>query len=182
MKIKKVIIIIISIFLMCIPTKAFAWLQYDTYNACNKVNICISLLLILVAIIICIAYISISISYIRHSKKEKSQKVKDLLKWLVITIIQISVLIFGALGVGKIGMEWYWYPSGERFQFNEIDGYISNSIRIIAFISIIAYIVTAIIYFFKSKKENDKKLINLVKWQIITIALVFALLLLATNW
>ena len=183
MKIKKVVLsIIISITLIMIQTQVFAWLPYDVYDACNKVNICISVVLIIIAIIIFITYITSSIAYIRRSNKEKEQKIKKVRKWLIITIIQIAILILGALGVWKIGIEWYWNHTGERYQFHEIDGYISNSIRIVALASIIAYIIAAIIYFFKSKQETDKKIIKLAKWQMITAVIVVSLLILATNW
>lgn len=184
MKTTKIIlaIIIISTIIMMFPTEVFAWLPYSTYDACNKINIYISLILIIVAIITFITYISVSIVYMIHSKKEKNQKNKNVVKWLIITIIQIAVLLIGALGVRKIGMELYWYPSGERYRFNEIDDYISNGIRIAALVLIIAYIITAIMYFFKSKQETDKKIINLAKWQMMTIVIVAGLLTLATNW
>ena len=79
-------------------------------------------------------------------------------KWSIITIIQIVILLLGALGVYKIGIELYWNHTGERFQINEIDGYISNFIRIIVLVAIIVYIIIAIIYFFKSKKRKIEKL------------------------
>ena len=181
--IKKVILsIIINIILMMLPIKALAWLPYNVYDACNKVNLCISVMLIIVAVIIAITYITSAILYMKKSQKGKSEKIKNVRKWLIITIIQIAVLILGAFGVKKIGMEWYWHPTGERYQFNEIDGYISNSIRIVALMTIIVYIITASIYFFRSKKEEGRKIINLTKWQIITATIVASLLLLATNW
>ena len=167
---------------MMLPTEVFAWLDKDIYYACNKVNICISDIMKIIAVIIGISYITLALAYIKHSKQEKKQKTTNLLKWLLLVIIQIAILLVGALWVTKVGMEPYWHPSGERYQFNEIDGYISNGIRITSLISIIVYTISSIIYFVKSKQENDKKIINLAKWQMITIIIVAMLLLLATNW
>lgn len=184
MKNKKAIIsgLIISIILMLFPLKIFAWTPYDVYDKCNIVNLLISILLIIVAISILVTYIMMTKRYIKNSKEEKQQKTKTAKKWLIITIIQIIILLFGAFAVREIGMEWYWNHTGERFQINEIDGYISNAIRIVALIFIIMYIVTSIIYFKKSQKENTIKIINLVKWQIVIIAIVASLLTLARNW
>ena len=184
MKLKKYILLIIfiSIILFIIPTQSLAWLVKDIVYACNKINLCIAWILRIVGIIIAIAYISLSIGYLKYSKKEKKQKIKNILNWLIITVLQIAILFIGAFAVTEIGMEEYWYPTWERFQFSEIDGYISNGIRITALISIVAYIITSIIYFFKSKKENNQKIINIAKWQLITATLVAGLLVLATNW
>ena len=113
--------------------------------------------------------------------RRKNQKIKNVLTWLIIVIIEICFLYAGALWVKEIGMETYW-TSGERYQFNETDGYITNGIRIIALISTVAYIVTSVIYFIKNKKENVLKVENLIRWQVITSAFVAGLLILATRW
>ena len=176
------IIIILSSILSLLPTKVFAWLPYSTYEACNKINIFTSIILMILAGIVFITYIISAILYTRQSKQENLLKRKNLLKWLIIVIIQILILLLGAFGVRKVGMEWYWHPSGERYQFNEIDVYISNGIRLFALILIVVYIINSIIYFRKSKKETDEKLIILAKWQMITITIVAILLMFATNW
>jgi len=78
-------------------------------------------------------------------------------------------------------METYW-SSGERYQFREIDGFISGGIRIVAFISIIAYVITSMVYFIKSKQDNIKKVENVVRGQLITSTIVAGLLVFARNW
>jgi len=184
MKSKKGIlsIIILSIILIMFPTNAFAWLGKEIYYACNPINMHISGLMKIIAVIIAITYITIALGHMRHSTEEKNKKNKNHLKWMLIVIIQVTILLLGSLWVKQVGIEPYWYPSGERYQFNEIDGYISNGIRITALVSIIVYIITSIIYFFKSKKENNEKIINLAKWQMITIMIVTVLLVIATKW
>lgn len=180
MKIKKIILIIII--LMMIPAKVFAWLPYTTYEACNKINIYLSLFLQAVAILIALSYITFAISYIRYSKKTRKEKFKNIYKWFIIVLLQILILQMESFCIQKVGMELYWHPSGERYQFKEIDGYISNGIRITAFVPIIAYIITAISYFIKSKKEKEEKIKKLIKWQVITATVVAVLLILARNW
>ena len=95
--------------------------------------------------------------------------------------MQIIILLVGAFWVKEIGIETYW-TSGERYQFNEIDGYISNAIRISALFLIIFYTLKSIVYWVQSEKEEDKKIINIAKWQMITIVIIGGLLILATNW
>lgn len=183
MKNKKIVlaIIIITIILMCIPTNAFAWLQYTTYEACNIINLGISGLLKTIAFIIAIGYVKGIIKYIQFSKVEKKQKVKNILTSLVMVIVEITFFWAASLWVKEIGMETYW-SSGERYQFREIDGFISNGIRITALISIVAYIITTISYFIKSKQENIRKLENVIRGQIITSTIVAGLLVFARNW
>ena len=183
MKIKKItsLIMIASIIVLCIPTQINGWLSTTTYEICNSINICISWILKIAAFIVTITCITGTIQYARHSKQEKKQKNKDVLTGLAMTITQFMFLFGGSLWVKEIGMETYW-SNGVRFQFNEIDGYISNGIRIIALISIIVYIVASIIYFAKSKKEKVEKLENVIRWQLITALIVIGLLILATKW
>ena len=78
---------------------------------------------------------------------------KNILTWLIIAIVEVTFCLGGVIWVQEIGMETYW-SSGERYQFNEIDGYISNGLRIMALIAIIAFIIRAIVYFAKSKEDN----------------------------
>jgi len=183
MKLKKglIIAIIISITLMFIPTEVFAWLAKDTYEACNIINMCISGLMRMTVFIITISFITLSIRHIRYSEKETKQKAKNILIWLVITIIQITILLLGATWVTQVGMETYW-STGERYQFHEIDGYISYAIRIVAMFLIVFYIIKSFVYWVQSEKEDIQKIINLAKWQMITATVVVILLILATNW
>ena len=106
---------------------------------------------------------------------------KNALTWLIVAIVEVVFCLGGAIWVEEIGIEKYW-SSGERYQFNEIDGYISNSVRIMALISIIAFIVSAIVYFAKSKENNLIKIEKIIKWQIIMASVVAILLILATRW
>ena len=183
MKLKNTLIFIITIFIMFYPTIGYTWVQNTTYEACNIVNMIIAGVMRLISVIIAISYITIAIAYIRYSEKEK--KAKNIVIWLIITIIQIIILIFGATLVTEIGMETYTYPQRERYQSTEIGTGISNSIRAIALVSIIVYIIKSISYFKKSNKENKEnkeKIIKLIKWQLITWLIVAGLLLFARIW
>jgi len=182
MKLRKVpLSIIISAMLISIPTGAFAWLQLSTYEACNVINSLISGLLKMIAFIISVICITGGIQYIKHSKQDKKEKIKDVLTATLIIITQVMFLFSASVWVTQIGMETYW-SNGQRYQFNEIDGYISNGLRIIALISIIAYIITSIIYLVKAKKEEIQKLENVIKWELIVSVIVAGLLILARNW
>ena len=178
---KKQLIIMLSTLLISIPSQIFAWLQYSTYEACNTINIGISWLFKTVAFIILISYITGSIQYIKHSDKPGKQKIKNILTWLIVTIVEVAFCLGGAIWVEEMGMETYW-SSGERFQFNEIDGYISNGLRIMALIAIIAFIIRAIVYFAKSKEDNLIKIEKMIKWQVIMASVVAILLIIATRW
>lgn len=181
MKIKGKIAILISIILICIPTQIFAWLQYTTYETCNVINEGISWLLRTIAFTIIIIYIAGVIKYIKSSNESKKEKTKNILTWLVIAIVEVTFCLGGAIWVKEIGMETYW-SNGERYQFNEIDGLISNGIRIIALFSIIFYLIKSIVYFVTEKEENIKKVEKIVRWQLIMAAVVAILLNLATRW
>lgn len=184
MKTKNVLFLIGTIFILLMSNslKIYAWLAKDTYMACNIINACISDFLRVVAFCVTIFYITMTIKYIKCSKKETKKKAKNILMWFMITLIQILLVILGASWVRKVGMEEYVYPTGERCQINEIDGYISNAIRIGAFFAIIFYMLKAIAYWIQSKEKNKQKLGMLIKWQIITIIITVLLLVIATNW
>ena len=182
MKSKKILIpIITTLLLISIPTGAFAWLQLSTYEACNVINSLISGLLKIIAFIFTIICITGSIQYIKYSKREKKEKIKDVLTASLIILTQVMFLFSASVWVTEIGMEIYW-SNGQRYQINAIDGYISNGIRMIALISIIAYIITSIIYLVKSKTEEMQKLENVVKWELIISIIVVLLLILAKRW
>lgn len=181
MKIKKIIIFIISIILIYIPTQSLAWLEYSVYEKTNIITTIMAFIMKILAFIIGISYITISIQYLKHSKQDKKKKIKNILTWLVIAVVEIVFFIGGALFVNNIGIEMYW-TSGERFQFNEIDGYISNGIRIIALVLMIMYFLISIIYYIKSKKEKIQKTGNIIKGQIMVSAVITGLLILATRW
>jgi len=182
MKIKTIpIIMILSVIIICVPTHIFAWLQDSTYEACNIINSGISWLLKTISFIIVINYIIGTIRYIKSSKVRKNQKIRNLLTWLTITIVQVSFLLAGALWVTEIGMETYW-ATGKRVQTNEMAGYITYVIRGVALILIIMYIITAIIYIAKSKQKKIRKIENVIRGQMITFGIVAGLLVFAMNW
>ena len=181
MKIKGKLAILISIILICIPTQIFAWLHASTYEACNIVNEGISWLLKTIAFTIVIIYITGVIKYIKSSKESKKEKTKNIITWSVITIVEVTFCLGGAIWVKEIGMETYW-STGERYQFNEIDGYISNGIRIIVLFLIIFYLIKAIVYFVTTKEENIIKIEKIIRWQVIMTVVVAILLILATRW
>lgn len=182
MKIKKImLLILIIIILIYIPSQSFAWLQYSIYEKSNIINESISWIMKIIAFIIGISYITLGIQYLKRSKDEKSQKIKNALTWLMVITIEIIFLISGAVWVKEIGMETYW-TSGERFQFNQIDGYISNGIRGVGLVLLIAFILISAIYLKKSKQEKVLKIDKIVKWQVITSVVVAGLLILATRW
>ena len=101
----------------------------------------------LVAFMVAISYITIAIRHIRFSEQEIKQKTKNLRIWLIITIMQIAILLFGASWVIEVGMETYTYPIEEVYQSFDINTLITNSIIITAFVSIVFYIIKAITYF-----------------------------------
>ena len=178
---KKQLMMIISTVLICIPTQIFAWLQYSTYEVSNTINTGIAGFLKAVAFIIVISYITGAIQHIKHSKQSSKQKMKNILTWLIVAIVEVTFCLGGAIWVEEMGMETYW-SSGERYQFNEIDGYISNGLRIMALIAIIAFIIRVIVYFAKSKEDKLIKIEKIIKWQVIMASVVAILLILATRW
>ena len=178
---KKQLIMVISMLLICIPSQIFAWLQYSTYEACNTINLGISWFLKSVAFIIIISYITGAIQHIKHSEQSSKQKMKNILTWLIVAIVEVTFCLGGAIWVEEMGVETYW-SSGERYQFNEIDGDISNGLRIMALIAIIAFIIRVIVYFAKSKEDNLIKIEKLIKRQVIIATVVAILLILATRW
>ena len=178
---KKQLIMIISTLLMCIPSQIFAWLQYSTYETCNVINLGISWFLKAVAFIIVISYITGAIQHIKCSEKSIKQKIKNILTWLIIAIVEVTFCLGGVIWIQEIGMETYW-SSGERYQFNEIDGYISNGLRIMALIAIIAFIIRSIVYFAKSKEDKLIKMEKVIKWQVIMASVIAMLLIFATKW
>lgn len=176
MKTKNVLILIISIILICIPTQAFAWLTHETYIACNKINFSISALMNLMSFIVIIGYITGTLGYIRYSKQERKQKINNILIWLVITILQTAILMLGAKGVYKVGMEEYWIDTGRIKQVSEIRGFFSSMMRVTALTTILTYLISGIIYFAKSEEEKYKKFKKLVKWElIVAIVLIITL-------
>lgn len=174
MKIKKAltIIAIISIILISNSIHVYGWTQ-RTYEACNIINTCMAGTIRLIAFIIAITYLTVAIRCMRNIKKENKQK---LLAWLIITIIQVTVLLLGATWVTTIGIETYTYPTGERYGTYKLSEIISNAVRIIAFVSIMFYIIKSIAYFATSEEKNKAKITNLVKWQIVTGIIVAILL------
>ena len=182
MKSKKILVpILTTLLLISIPTKIFGWLEQSTYESCNMINSLISGLLRIIAFIFTIICITGSIQYIKHSKREKKEKIKDVLTACLIILTQVMFLFSASIWVTEIGMERYW-SNGQRYQFNAIDGYISNGIRMIALISIIAYIITSITYLVKSKRDEMQKLEDVIKWEIIISVIVVLLLILAKRW
>lgn len=182
MKSKKILVpILTTLLLISIPTKIFGWIQLSTYESCNMINSLISGLLKIIALIFTVICITGSIQYIKYSKQEKKQKIKDVLTAGLIILTQVMFLFSASVWVTEIGMETYW-SNGQRYQFNVIDGYISNGIRIIALISIIAYIITSVIYLVKSKRDEIQKLEDVIKWELIITVIVVLLLILAKRW
>ena len=51
-----------------------------------------------------------------------------------------------------------------------------------ALISIIGFIIRAIVYYAKSKENNLIKMEKIIKWQVIMASIVAILLILATRW
>ena len=177
---RKSLIMIFSIILICMPTQIFAWTENTTYEACNIINSGISWLLKTMTFIIVISYMTGVIQYIKNSQIERKQKIKNIITWLIILIVEVSFLLSSALWVTQIGMETYW-STGERVQLSAGNGCITYYTRIFALILIIIYIITAIIYIAKSKQEKLRKAENVIRWQIITSAIVAGILIYARN-
>ena len=176
MKTKNVLILIIGIILICIPTQVFAWLAHETIERCNPINFFISALMRVMAFVVAIGYITGAIGYVRYSKKERKQKAKKVLLWLVMVILQIAILLFGAFCIYKVGMEEYWVDTGKINQVNEVRGFFSSLMRITAVTSLITYLISGIIYIAKSKDEIYVKIKKMLKWQVI-VAIVLTITL-----
>lgn len=178
---KELTILIISIILTSIPVLTFAWTTKETtYEVCNIINVCISGTMKIVAWAIAIIYIVQAIKYIKFSKQEPQQKIKNIQISIIITIIEIVILLFGASWVLDIGMETY--NIGETYQSFEINKLVPNSMRIIAFVLLLFYIIKSIIYFATSEDDNKQKVKHLIKWQIVTAVVFVILLLLAKKF
>lgn len=132
----------------------------------------------IVAWTIAIIYILQVIKYMKLSKEEPRKKIKNIQLSLIITIIQILILLFGASWVIDVGMEIY--NVGEIYQAFDINKLIPNAMRIIAFVLLLFYIIKSIIYFTSSEEENKKKVKKIIKWQIAT-GIIFVVLLLWTK-
>jgi len=183
MKTKKVLIFIVSIILMSIPITSLAWLPPgSTYIAPNKINLGISAILSMTAFVVCISYITMAMGYLRVSDDEGKQKAKNIFMWLIITIMQVTILVIGAYWVKEIGMEKYLFPSRERYQTSALSGYISSGLRLTALASILIYIIKGIRYYFKSEEETKNKVIKLAKWQLALDTIVVILLICAKNF
>jgi len=133
----------------------------------------------IMAFIAIIAYITGTLGYVRHSKEEKKQKISNILIWLVITVLQVTLLLFGAVGVYKVGMEEYWLDSGRINQVNGVRGFLSSLMRVTALTTILTYLISGIIYFAKSKEEKYAKIKKLLKWQIIVAIILMITLYIA---
>ena len=185
MKTKKVIVLIasIAIILSLGTTQVMGWVAKDTtFEACNGINAIISNIMKIIAFIIGVSYITVADIYRRYSKDEKEKKKSNISKWFAITLTQILVLACGAIWVKEVGMETYWYATGLRVQVSDMSGYVASIMRIVALILIIFYAVLSSIYYFKSQKESDEKLRNIIKYQIYTSVIVVVLLLCARAW
>jgi len=169
MKLKKELILtlIISIILINIPAKIFAWVTEikSTYEVCNIINVCIAGTLRIVALVVGIMYIASLL------KTKKSQKRES----LILIIIQIAVLLLVAFFVTQIGMETRIL--GEKYQAFDF----SDIFRIIAFVTIIFCIIKVIIQYASSEEGNKQKIITIAKWEVITAIIVAILLILAKN-
>ena len=105
MKLKKSLSsIIIGMSLTLNPTIVLGWLQ-QRYQY-NIINIRISYLLRFIAIIASLAYILVAILYMVNSQQEKSKKIKNIIIWLIITIIAVALLSYGAQLVFEAGITY----------------------------------------------------------------------------
>ena len=176
MKRKKqiLVMIIISIILISIPTKVFAWATEikSTYEVCNMINVCIAGTLRIAAFAIAIIYV---ISLLKAKKLSKQEEKHKTQKSLILIIIQIVMLLLAAFLVTQIGMETRFY--GEEYQMFEL----ADSIRVIAFVSIIFCIIKAIIHYATSEEDNKQKIVTIVKWELIASIIATILLIFAQN-
>jgi len=179
MKLKNALILIISIILISIPAEIFAWTTREvvTYEVCNIINVCISGTLRIVALAIGIIYIVGLNKYIKTSKEEPKQKVNKIKTITVIMIMEIALLLFGALWVIDVGMETY--VKGEVYQAINSQSLIPNALRIIAFVAIFFYIIKSIIYFTSEEEETQQKIKTLIKWEVVTAIITAVLLIVA---
>lgn len=109
MKLKKVILTILGIVIMLVlnSVKSYAIVARVAYN---EVNVVISSIMRCTIPILIIAYIIFAIIYIKKSKKETKIKLKTLSIWLVIDIIAVIALYFGADMVLEAGKTYTSKP------------------------------------------------------------------------
>lgn len=177
MKQKNVILsmITISAILISIPTLVFAIMPHYQYNSINMI---ISMILSALIPIIALIYIIWGIKYLIKSKDDKIEKIKKIVKWLIITIVGIAILIVGNLWVFMSGRESWSPMSNTVFQHNKFAYATAQTMRLIALGSIIADIIFSVIYAIKSK-EADKKIKNITKGIIMTVVTVVLMLYIA---
>lgn len=105
MKIKKLLIsIVTSAVMLSIPTQVFAWVQKYEYNI---INIRIAYLLRFLAIAVGVAYAVVGMIYAAKSQQEEKVKFKNIIKWLIITIITVILLVYVARLVFNAGIRYY---------------------------------------------------------------------------
>lgn len=103
MKLKKIIffLLVTCLFLFLNSTVVFSVKARIAYN---PVNVFLAVSMLLVSIIIILAYVIFSIKYIKKSNKEKKEKIKKIILWLIITIVVVIGLLFGAKFVFETGI------------------------------------------------------------------------------
>lgn len=94
------IIFILMIIVMCIPKPAMAWIEvtdeqpsYNNYDN-NYGNIKLALFLRAVFGTIPLIYIIMAFIYVKFSEDNKNKKIKNLIIWLIITVIVVSYGLF----------------------------------------------------------------------------------------
>lgn len=177
MKLKKVVLslIIISAILISIPTLVFAFMPHYQYNSINMI---ISMILSALIPIIALIYIIWGIKYLIKSKDDKIEKIKKIVKWLIITIVGIAILIVGNSWVVMSGIESWSPMSNKIFQHNKVAYATAQTMRLIALVTIMVDIIFSVIYAIKSK-EPSKKIKNITKGIIITVVTVVLMLYIA---
>lgn len=178
MKLKNVLTKIIGIvaILISIPTLAFAVMPHYSYNS---INMAISMILGLLIPIVALVYIIWGIKYAIKSKDDKIEKIKKIVKWLIITVAGIAILVVGNLWVLGNGRESWSTLSDTVFKPNKFAYATAQTMRLIALGTIIVDIIYSAIYSIKSKKEPSQKIKNITKGLIMTAVTVVLLLYIA---
>lgn len=117
----------------------------------NPINMVISSIILLLVPIVLIGLIFEIVSIIK-SKEEKRNKLKDIIKAMLLTLAIIIILLIADLYVYSFGISDGWSPlSQTKFVPNEIATIISYFMRIVALIMIVCYIVRTV----KNIKNKD---------------------------
>lgn len=142
----------------------------------NPINLVISSIILLLVPIVIIGLI-FEIASIIKSKEEKSNKMKNIIKAMLLTLAIIIILLIADLYVYSFGISDGWSPLFQtKFVPNEIATIISYFMRIVALIMIVCYIARTV----KNIKNKDiakKDKIKNITNELIIILIIICVIL-----